>query len=101
MYISSQVALVGRSGSGKTTLINLLIREFQANFGEVMIGGHNVNKLDMAKHVSYLCQSPEVFDMSIRDNIKLGNEGITEETIQRWVRSWSVKTEFLSLRAAS
>ena len=70
------VCVHGESGQGKTTLLNILSGEIET--GEVYINGTRVDKrLDCV----FIAQDTEIFDMSIRDNIKLGNDDISDEEI--------------------
>lgn len=65
-------AFVGRSGSGKTTMINLLLRAYDPQIGEITIDGTNLRDLDVndyRKKVGVVEQEVEVFDKTIRHNI--------------------------------
>jgi ATP-binding cassette, subfamily B, bacterial MsbA len=68
-------ALVGASGAGKSTVFNLLTRLCDAQSGQVMIGGKEVNQLDLATLrglFSVVSQEALLFDETLRDNILLG-----------------------------
>lgn len=68
------VAFVGPSGSGKTTLANLITRFFDADSGEVLVGGVNVKNIakeDLTNAVSYVFQDSKLITGSIFDNIRL------------------------------
>jgi ABC-type multidrug transport system fused ATPase/permease subunit len=65
-------AFVGRSGSGKTTIINLLLRAYDPQRGEIMIDGVNLRDLDLEeyrKHLGVVEQEVEVFDKTIKYNV--------------------------------
>lgn len=68
------VAFVGPSGGGKTTLANLITRFFDADSGEVLVGGvnvKNIQKEDLTNTVSYVFQDSKLIAGSIFDNIRL------------------------------
>ena len=68
------VAFVGPSGGGKTTLANLITRFFDADSGEVLVGGvnvKNIKKEDLTNTVSYVFQDSKLITGSIFDNIRL------------------------------
>jgi subfamily B ATP-binding cassette protein MsbA len=68
-------ALVGRSGSGKTTLMSLLPRFYQAQQGNILLDGHNINELSLAslrRNVSVVSQQVTLFNASVLDNIAYG-----------------------------
>lgn len=70
------VAFVGPSGGGKTTLANLISRFFDADSGEVLIGGVNVKNIakeDLMNTVSFVFQNSRLIDGSIFDNVRLAN----------------------------
>lgn len=68
------VAFVGPSGGGKTTLANLITRFFDADSGEVLVGGvnvKNIEKEDLTNAVSYVFQDSKLIAGSIFDNVRL------------------------------
>jgi len=67
-------ALVGPSGSGKTTIINLLLRKYKADKGQILVGNEDIcaySKESYASTVVGVNQSPFLFNMSIRQNLSL------------------------------
>lgn len=76
------VSFVGKSGSGKSTIFNLLCKLYEPDTGEITIDGVNINELDkdsLRGNISIINQSPYIFNMSIRENLSLIKEGLTEE----------------------
>jgi len=70
-----QVALVGESGCGKSTFINLLMRFYDVDFGEVLLDDVNIkeyNLHDLRKGISLVMQEPIIFNYSILENILYG-----------------------------
>lgn len=80
------VAIVGPTGAGKTTLINLLMRFYELNKGQITIDGQNIRELSRAELHSLfgmVLQDTWLFGGSIRDNIAYGREDATEQEIIR------------------
>ena len=78
----SMVAFVGKSGSGKSTIFNLLCKLYESNNGEILIDGININELDresIRDNITIISQNPYIFNLSIKDNLKIVKEDLTEE----------------------
>ena len=78
------VAFVGPSGGGKTTLANLITRFFDAQSGEVLVGGANVKNIEkeeLNNTVSYVFQNSKLINASIRDNVLLGKPNASIEEV--------------------
>ncbi len=78
------VALVGPSGSGKTTLVNLLLGFLQAEQGEILINGHNLDQIQIEnwrQHIAWIPQRPRMFYGSVLDNITLGMKGVEAQAV--------------------
>ncbi len=78
------VAIVGPTGAGKTTLVNLLMRFYEINSGEICVDGTNVTELKrgyLRKMFGMVLQDTWLFQGTIRDNIAYGRENATEEEI--------------------
>ena len=78
------VALVGKSGSGKTTIAKLAARFYDADEGEVLIGGINIKDYDkkyLMKEMAFVFQNTKLFKKSLKDNILIGKESATDEEI--------------------
>jgi ABC-type multidrug transport system fused ATPase/permease subunit len=70
------VALTGESGSGKSTFINLMMRFYDPNYGEILLDGVNLkdyNLHDLRMKVSLVMQEPMVFNYSIGENMLYAN----------------------------
>lgn len=79
-----KVLIVGESGSGKSTLLSLLYKKFTGYEGLIKIDGTDIRKIPDAayfKLVSVMHQSPFIFDDTIKNNIALYNEDISDERI--------------------
>lgn len=82
--IGEILAIVGPSGSGKSTLVNLIPRFYDVTSGTLTIDGQNVNELSLRslrEKIAIVSQDTFLFDGSIIDNIRIGNNNATEEEI--------------------
>jgi len=78
------VALVGASGSGKTTIFNLITKSYDINKGKILFDDVDINELNeetIRKNVSIITQSPYIFNMSIKDNLRLVKPNATKKEI--------------------
>lgn len=79
---NSTVAFVGKSGSGKTTVFNLLCKMYNIDSGNITIDGIDINELDkdsIRGNITIISQNPYIFNLSIRDNLRLVKENLMEE----------------------
>ena len=79
-----KVAIVGPTGAGKTTLINLLMRFYEIDKGEILINDipyQNISKSSLRKNIGMVLQDTFIFDKSIKDNIKYLKDDATEEEV--------------------
>lgn len=77
-------ALVGPSGGGKSTIAKLLAGFWDQSSGTISIGGVDTNKISfkqLAEEISFVSQDNFLFDVSIRDNIRLGKPQASEDEI--------------------
>jgi ATP-binding cassette subfamily B protein len=82
----STVAIVGHTGAGKTTLTSLMMRFYDVTAGEILLDGVDLRKLDLTKlrqHFAVVLQDPFLFTGTLAENIRLGNEDITEEVLRQ------------------
>jgi ATP-binding cassette, subfamily B, bacterial MsbA len=78
------VALVGPSGSGKSTLVNLTLRFFDPQRGEVLIDGQDIKHVTIAslrEAIALVTQDPLLFDDTIRANIAYGSKPVKEDAV--------------------
>ena len=77
-------AIVGRSGSGKTTIVNLLLRLFDVDEGEVKIDGLNIKQyksVSWLDKIGFVSQETFIFNDTIRNNITFGSKYPDEEVV--------------------
>ena len=79
------LAVVGPSGSGKSTLVNLILRFFDPNRGDVFIDGRNIKKIKISslrKNIAIVSQDTLLFHGTVSENIAFGNQGSTQLYIE-------------------
>lgn len=79
------VALVGHTGSGKSSIINLLMRFYEFERGDILIDGDSIkdyNKNELRNKMGLVLQDPFLFYGTIADNIRLHNEGILDSQVE-------------------
>jgi ABC-type multidrug transport system fused ATPase/permease subunit len=79
---NSTVAFVGKSGAGKTTIFNLLCKMYDIDSGKITIDGINIKELDkdsIRGNITIISQDPYIFNLSIKDNLRLVKEDLTDE----------------------
>lgn len=70
-----QVAIVGFTGSAKSSLLNLIVRLYDPQKGQILLDGHDIKKIDLEQlrtSIGYVTQEPFLFSKSIRENILFG-----------------------------
>lgn len=81
-----KIAIVGHTGAGKTTIINLLMRFYEIDAGEITIDGvsiHDLPKDNLRDQFCMVLQDTWVFEGTIRDNLVYNTAGVTEEDLVR------------------
>ncbi len=79
-----QIALVGPSGSGKTTLAELMVRFFDVDGGQILVGGADVKDIapdELMKRISFVFQDSRLIRKSIFENVRLAKPDATEEEV--------------------
>ena len=80
------VAFVGKSGAGKTTIFNLLCKMYDSYNGTITIDGIDIKNLDkdtIRGNITIVSQSPYIFNMSIRENLRLVKQDLTDEEMKQ------------------
>ena len=84
-----KVALVGPSGAGKTTIVNLILRFYDPDRGQITLDGVDLRRLPIGflrDHIALVDQDPLLFKGSIRDNIAYGKPDATQAEIESAAR---------------
>ena len=79
-----KIAIVGPTGAGKTTMVNLLMKFYEINCGDIIIDGESIKNLTRENIHDLFCmvlQNTWLFDGSIKDNIRYNSDDISDETI--------------------
>ena len=79
-------ALIGATGSGKSTVMYLLNRMYDPTFGEILIDGVNIKDIDLKElhsKISFGSQKSMVFNDTVIENIRMSDDSITREDIER------------------
>jgi ATP-binding cassette subfamily B protein len=87
------VAIVGHTGAGKTTLTSLMMRFYEVTAGRILLDGVDLRDQDLTelrRHFAVVLQDPFLFSGTIGENIRLGNEQITGETMRCAARDVNV-----------
>jgi len=82
-------ALIGPSGGGKTTISRLAARFWDVNEGKITLGGEDISKIDpetLLSDYSIVFQDVTLFNNTIKENIRIGREGASDEDIMRAAR---------------
>ncbi|MBF1300215.1 MAG: ABC transporter ATP-binding protein [Parvimonas sp.] len=78
------VAFIGSTGSGKSTIVNLICKFYNPTSGDIYLDGinyKNIDKTSLYNNLGYVLQQPQLFSISIKDNIKFGNEDASNDEI--------------------
>jgi ATP-binding cassette subfamily B protein len=80
-----KIAIVGPTGAGKTTIVNLLMKFYPINSGDIIIDGHSINDLtreNIHDLFTMVLQDTWIFEGTIKDNIRYNNKNVTDEEIE-------------------
>ena len=84
VHPGEKIALVGATGSGKTTVVNLLLRFYDVDSGEILVDGINIKDIDrdeLRKSIAIVLQDTFLFSDTIENNIKYSNPDATREQV--------------------
>ena len=87
------VAIVGHTGAGKTTLTSLMMRFYDVTAGEILLDGIDLREHDLTalrRHFAVVLQDPFLFTGTLAENIRFGNEAITDATLRQAARDVNV-----------
>ena len=93
------VGLVGESGSGKSTLMKMVMKWYIAKSGKISLNEEDILEIDSRKlqeKIAYIPQFPQIFSQTIRENLVLGNDEITDEEILEIAEKCRLKDVILS-----
>lgn len=93
------VGLVGESGSGKSTLMKMVMKWYMAKSGKIFLNDEDILDIGSRKlqeKIAYIPQFPQIFSQTIRENLVLGNDKITDEEILEIAEKCRLKDVILS-----
>ena len=79
-----KIAIVGPTGAGKTTIVNLLMKFYEINSGDIIIDGHSINNLtreNIHDLFTMVLQDTWIFEGTIKENIRYNNKDVTDDEI--------------------
>ena len=85
MPAGKKVALVGATGSGKTTIVNLLLRFYDSDSGNILINGQDIRQVSresLRKSIAIVLQDTVLFSDTVRQNLQYGNENATQQQLE-------------------
>ena len=96
------VAIVGHTGAGKTTLTSLMMRFYDVTAGQILLDGVDLRDQDLTalrQHFAVVLQDPFLFTSTVAENIRLGNEDVTDDGLRQAARDVNVLDFIESLPA--
>ncbi|GMQ56305.1 ABC transporter ATP-binding protein [Vallitalea sediminicola] len=97
---SGITAIVGPSGSGKSTIAKLIASFWEANEGSIKLGGIDVKELPLTQimdTIAYVSQDNFLFNLSIKENIRLGNKNATDKEVEMAAKKASAHDFIMTL----
>jgi ATP-binding cassette subfamily B (MDR/TAP) protein 1 len=85
IHPNESVAVVGESGSGKSTLVNLVLRFYDPDHGQVLIDGVDIrqyNLKQLRQRMGLVMQEPTLFNYTIKENILYGKDDAADSEIR-------------------
>jgi ATP-binding cassette, subfamily B, multidrug efflux pump len=85
IHPGEMIAIVGHTGAGKTTLVQLLLRFYEIQRGQILLDGADIREMDppdLRRHFGVVLQDPFLFTGTIESNVRLGTPGIDAERVE-------------------
>lgn len=96
-----KIALVGATGSGKTTVVNLLMRFYDVDSGEILIDGVNIKDIDcrnLRENTAIVLQDTVLFADTVRNNLKYSKQAASDEEMEQAARMSNCHDMILRLK---
>ncbi len=84
--VGEKVAIVGKTGAGKTTIVNLLMRFYEIDKGNIYIDGTNIKDIsikELRENIGIVLQDTKLFTDTVKENIAYGLKNISEDEIKK------------------
>lgn len=98
---NTMVAFVGKSGEGKSTILKLIGKNYKLNSGKILIDDTDINELSentIRNNISIVSQSPYIFNLSIKENIKLARPESTDEEIIEVCKKSQIHDDIIAMK---
>lgn len=96
------LAILGRTGSGKSSIVNVLLRLYDINEGEILVDGHEVKDVtlnSLRENISYVPQDDFLFSKTVKENIEFHFEHeLDDETIEKYAKIAGVYDDIIEFR---
>lgn len=95
------LGIIGTIGSGKTTLANLLLRLYPVPKGKIIIGGKDINDIqltDLRKSICYITQDNFLFSTTVKENISIFKEGYDNDEIENSTKKAMIYDEIKEMK---
>ena len=96
------LAILGRTGSGKSSIVNVLLRLYDINEGEILIDGHEVKDVtlnSLRENISYVPQDDFLFSKTVKENIEFHYEHeLDDETIEKYAKIAGVYDDIIEFK---
>ena len=100
LNVGKRIAIVGPSGSGKSTLLNMILRLYTPDEGKVTIDGVDIRRVtleSLRRSMAVVFQENMLFNMTLRENIRLGKEGASDEEVVAAAKKAEIHSYIMSL----
>lgn len=96
------LAILGRTGSGKSSIVNVLLRLYDINEGEILVDGHEVKDVtlnSLRENISYVPQDDFLFSKTVKENIEFHYEHeLDDETVEKYAKIAGVYDDIIEFK---
>ncbi len=99
-HAGEQIGIVGPSGTGKTTLVSLVARFYDPTSGRVLLNGRDLREYSLSsihRQIAIVTQDPFLFGTTVRENIRYGRPGASNDEVETAARAAEIHDELLAL----
>ena len=96
------LAILGRTGSGKSSIVNVMLRLYEVNQGQILIDGHNIRDIklnSLRENISYVPQDDFLFSKTVKENIEFHYEyELDDEAIEKYAKIAGVYDDIMDFK---
>lgn len=96
------LAILGRTGSGKSSIVNVMLRLYEVNQGQILIDGHDIREIklnSLRENISYVPQDDFLFSKTVKENIEFHYEHeLDDETIEKYAKIAGVYDDIMDFK---